>query len=392
MKQILSLMLCMIVLMPALFGCVLVDYNAPEDETKLPDEYKQFSCRTVENYAPQNIANGDGDQMLTVYTPADWTFESAAQKFNIQREGKTVGSFFPGMPQEHDENCLEHYDEVEESGVKVRVCIFKTDEKYGGFARAITFCYHDGIEERNLTFEVAYTELDEMALQTLIQLAKTTLDPMMRPPQKILILGNSFINTSKVGSALQQMMNIGGKSVVVEAVSRGYATVQSYVESGDYLERIRQGEYKMLFMCGFYQEDNVTYFNNIYDACKASGTTLFAFPAHNEKQSTINLLRERYGSKIHFVDWKGEIEMLIRTGLATEEQMCIDDAHKHSTPLAGFVGAYLIYQTIYQTPPPAITTDAIDTVTAANVLQGYIKIGEVIPKKEPGYYRISNFE
>jgi len=80
------------------------------------------------------------------------------------------------------------------------------------------------------------------------------------------------------------------------------------------------------------------------------------------------------------LDWKGELDSLIDSGV-NRWDLCYDDTYDHSTPLAGYVGAHMIYRTLFRQVPPA-TTDA--SPLAFNKIQeklgSYVKKdGKVIP-------------
>jgi hypothetical protein len=80
-------------------------------------------------------------------------------------------------------------------------------------------------------------------------------------PSSILILGNSFINSSNVGGILDEMIYNNNKSCDVRAISRGYATVDTYVNDSGLMSEISSGKYDIVFICGFYSIDEI---ENIY--------------------------------------------------------------------------------------------------------------------------------
>ena len=40
-----------------------------------------------------------------------------------------------------------------------------------------------------------------------------------------------------------------------------------------------------------------------------------------------------------------------------EDDFCFNDEHKHSKPLAGYIGAKMIYQSLFGVEPPALSED-----------------------------------
>ena len=166
--------------------------------------------------------------------------------------------------------------------------------------------------------------------------------------KKILILGNSFIRSSKIGETLSEMCK---NDYAIEASDINNAKVATYATDKTWVNKIKSGQYSAVFMCGFYADgDAVGNFKTIVDACKASSAKLAIFPAHNENNDTIKRAAKE-NPNIPLLNWKKEIEMLISTGVDTS-YFCIDDYHKHSTPLAGYVGAHMIYRAIYGEMPP----------------------------------------
>ena len=88
-------------------------------------------------------------------------------------------------------------------------------------------------------------------------------------------------------------------------------------------------------------------------ACSDSYTRLVLFPAHNENKSFIRQIEDRHPEVI-CLNWQEEINRLIKSSQcrAVYRDFCIDDAHQHTTPLGGYVGAHLIYRALFQEIPP----------------------------------------
>ena len=56
--------------------------------------------------------------------------------------------------------------------------------------------------------------------------------------------------------------------------------------------------------------------------------------------------------------------------------LCINDSHKHSTPLAGYVGAHMIYRAIYDEMPTAPMKNTITQSYIDSILGDYAYIGD----------------
>ena len=63
----------------------------------------------------------------------------------------------------------------------------------------------------------------------------------------ILILGNSFIGTSQIAAFLNDMLTQGNTQMTCKAISRGYATVQTYTTDAYLMETIAEGGYCYVF-------------------------------------------------------------------------------------------------------------------------------------------------
>lgn len=203
----------------------------------------------------------------------------------------------------------------------------------------------------------------------------------------MLILGNSFIGTSQIGGILKAMCAAGGQNTTVEAVSIGYATVSSYAEDGTFPELIRSGNYGIVLMCGFYNSDATEKLRHFVDACRASDTMLVIFPAHNESASVISSACSKWKDDAYVLDWKGEIDALIQYQGISRSDFCIDDQHQHSTPLAGFVGAHMIYRALYNRIPPAVSGLNMSTASARRYLGSYVDTGCFTKIDESEIYR-----
>lgn len=181
----------------------------------------------------------------------------------------------------------------------------------------------------------------------------------------ILILGNSFVGSSQIGAFLNDILTQRNTSMTCQAISRGYATVQTYTSDTALMESIAAGEYCYVFQCGFYTYPDATALQKMVTACKESNTGLVIFPAHNEQTGVINI-----ATGVPILNWKNEINAIIDRGVAYEE-FCMNDAHQHSTPLAGYVGAALIYQAIFKDVPPVLSQAPLTTQEVEQILGFY---------------------
>jgi len=230
------------------------------------------------------------------------------------------------------------------------------------FRHRYTYSYsEDGVFHR-ITLTINYGELDKAAQDALrkeVEYGEYTLNPRFNElselrDKRILVVGNSFIGTSQIGNVYNEIAERSGKEELMMAVSEGYATVKTYAESEYFINRVENGDWSAVFVCGFYTDMNQD-LGIIKRACEKSGTKLIIFPAHNENRAMIESAKRAYPSLL-CLDWKREIDELIAEG-RDKWDFCYDDEHLHSTPLAGYVGAMMIWRAIYGEMPSVDIND-----------------------------------
>lgn len=193
---------------------------------------------------------------------------------------------------------------------------------------------------------------------------------------EILVLGNSFIYSSNIGDIMNELFSNNGKDCYVYAISRGYASVNTYVQDSEIMSDIRAGYYDAVFICGLYGTWELDPLSILDAACTQSGTKLVIFPAHNEDRVTIDAA-ERNFKKAYLLDWKAELDALIESGVSKWD-LCVNDAHFHSTWTAGYVGAHMAYRAIYGEIPQNGVEYSHDQEMIDDILGDYVNTG-IIP-------------
>lgn len=322
----------------------------------------------------------NSDQALTMDLPIEWELSKTGNgQFAIYRDENLIGTLSLGEATDLSEwNVLKTTKET--TG---RIAVKQYLEKRAEGEATYRFRNVYSIKEENqiVTLTADYTEVADFTNRKL--LSSLSLTPLRTDAsfgvlsncqkESILILGNSFINSSKVGAILQEMLGNNGKSANVTHISRGYATVKTYIEDSNMMSRIRGGSYDIVFICGFYSSGEVQNLNTLKAACKASGTTLVIFPAHNENAGVVSSACSA-NSDLLCLDWKSEINALIKNGV-DQWDFCINDQHKHSTPLAGYVGAHMIYRALYNAVPKGNVYSYINQAEVNSLLGDYVKTG-----------------
>ena len=181
------------------------------------------------------------------------------------------------------------------------------------------------------------------------------------------------------------MQKMCGTNLSVEAQSRGYARVTTYVRDESVMNRIRSGDYAAVILCGFYDSESLANLEHMVNACASSNTKLAVFPAHNENRSFYGVASTLHSSVV-LLDWKAEIDSLISTGI-DQTHFCVADSHKHSTPLAGYVGAHMIYRAIFGKVPAGTSYSEVSQSEIA-LLGEYASTGIVSFSKPDATYPI----
>lgn len=356
----------------------------------VPDTgYLEIECREPSGYAAQLFSHPSSIYAMSFQLPEDWVIEKRSETvFSITRDGSAIGKVVSDSDGESSAWEVVKADTARSGELTFYIFIEKSvsSEKY---RYRITVPYEDGGEEKLLALTVNYEEMSEKALNKLKLYLKYkqvgilpelgTIDISKSKSKDILILGNSFINTSQVGAILQEMINECGKNSLSYAYSRGYAHVDTYAYDEEIMSSIRNGDYAVVFICGFHNNDQATHLSVMKAACDASDTALVIFPAHNEQTHSIKYAYEQVEG-VYLLNWKDEIQSFIDNG-GDKWNFCINDQHLHSTPIAGYIGAQMIYRAIFGELPDCTLSATISQSNVDRVLGGYVKSGIIYKTK-----------
>lgn len=325
--------------------------------------YRAMTCRasasvTWKTVRIRKIATSTD---LRVDIPSDWKLTAKGQNtYTVSRGGKAIG-YITTAPLPTAQEML---DTTTLSGDLQKICQVNWYRENGQNTVYRTFRFvnmQDGAPAFMMFWNIDYTELDDAAAERLAtSLAKNYNTDLVHPSQgngskKIAILGNSFVHHSfsGIGVLLEDMLTQGNKDYTVEVVCKGGQGLQAFSSDEALLNRIRSGEFCYVFQCGYYSAEAARKLSVIQQACDDSDTKLVIFPAHNEQMP--HIIEARLGhDRAYYLDWKSEVQSFIDNG-ANRWLFCYDDAHQHSTLLAGYVGAHMIYRSLFKEVPPALT-------------------------------------
>ena len=339
--------------------------------------FEDIVCEKTADFQRVGFSVKGTNVVVYAMIPKDWKLQKNKNGYDIINKTQTIGSIATSEPV-YPGSYNVFSGDMTNDGLQIIHsvdCIYA--DKDPSYIRTLCYKYD---ENKKIVLTVPYESVDSSAVVTMMNNAEKVLSSLEKNMgvlqlqdnrKRVLILGNSFVSTSKVGQILQTMC---GSDAVVEAHSRGYADVGTYAEDTEMLANIQKGNYSAVFMCGLYTSSDVADLLKLSDACEASNTKLAIFPAHNERRSMIDNAATVYPHAV-LIDWKAEINGLISAGVA-ESHFCVNDSHKHSTPLAGYVGAHMIYRAIFGKIPQ---TTSFDLVTPSQIalLGDYVTTGSI---------------
>ena len=227
----------------------------------------------------------------------------------------------------------------------------------------------------NLFLSIDYAQLDSGASQKLYNSIayigiERTLPEMNKASKTFLILGTNYISPShsKIDSILANMLASRGDGYSLDTNYMNNANLSDIVNNNELLPKIQEGKYAYVFLCGFHEYSNIADIekdlNTIIIACKEKNTGLILFPTFEESSAVITPIFKKY-ENLYCIDLKTEIENLINSGVGDNsptklkrENFVTSDGY--STPLAGYVGAHMIYRNVFGSIPPALTSDITD--------------------------------
>ncbi len=343
--------------------------------------YEDIECKTSKGTKFRYFSFDDKDNyVLSLSLPVEWTIDADDVGYSLSRDGEKIGSIKLGRTINMPTETVCYHEKNSSEGVAYEWSIISNGNT---FTHRIVYDCKMGENNRSITLDVKYEDLDELALKkarfsSSIKKSRTdsglgTINLSARPGEKpILILGNSFVGSSRVGAIFESMCEASSKNrydVIWD--SQGMATVSQ--NWSEYEEPMRNGSYAAVFMCGFYGSGDVIAFERFVDLCKASNTPIVIFPAHNESNGANAANSYSYA---HYLNWKGELDTLISNGVDRWD-LCVDDYYDHSLPLAGYVGAHMIYRTLFGEMPPILNEydNGLYHSTVTQKLGDYVQTG-----------------
>lgn len=370
--------------------------TSQEEDSGFLYPYEELECRIIPYYAWQTVQinNTSVGVDLQLQLPDDWVLsQSNANTINISRSGKRIGVITSDELEAPEDDFDLYIGNLGNTQTSTLITQHNQNNETV-YSHSFEICSTSGEKEYKINMRVDYTELDPISVKKIadevIVVARDNCFVNLENTngsKQVLILGNSFISTSKIGLFLSDMLNTANNDYSVNAVSIGMAGVITFANREEILNEISSGKYCYVFICGLYSTQSVDAVQTIKNICEGSNTQLILFPAHNENATMINLAVNNY-SDLPILNWKNEVDALINSGVSYND-FCVNDAHQHSTPLAGYVGAHMIYRTLFKENPPTLTYNApLSEDFVKMKLGNYISSGGEITNKNLQIFEI----
>lgn len=358
------------------------------DDSTLLNICQSIICRSNENYTEHRFSFGESDNLFSIIFPSTRLIKEADGEHVIYYGVNKIGYISAISDFSEDGwKVLETHNGGNSHITSASYIEYSYDNNNSPtFRHRFVYIFNDGDIERAISFYVNYKEADGLTVFKLRESAKVVskniytryYDLKDLSDGNILILGNSFIASSKIGNILNEMFMINNKSCSVTAVSNGYATISKYIADEEIMNDLSEGKYDAVFICGLYSEEDLVNLKYLIEKCKNSNTRVVVFPAHNEKDFLIDDLSFRYPD-IYCLNWKKELDMIISSGVRKYD-LCINDSYSHSNPIAGFVGANIIYRAIYGESPDFQAMKTVNPEEVKNILNKYIESEYILDK------------
>ena len=392
-----------------LCGCdALAIFDKSNDDTNIENEngnnvlqgngkdyYTELECRVPDGYSSQSFSYAEKRLAISLPHPSDWSFEQNSDGgFDVMREGNKIGTV--SRDGNENESWISVKNKIAGNDIcTVKYSIQKNLDIADTFRYFIEYSYVEDLVKMTMVLQIAYEEICEDYLEMLCDetvITSLTTEPnigvLSDIPQNrpVVFIGNSFIGSSKVDTIFKEMLRKEGKSLTVMTRAYGGAQLEDYANDTYLINEIKSGKFGTIFLCGFYGYSRSD-MKIIVDACEQSNTALAVFPAHNEYDSSIKLVQKHFPELAH-INWKAEVDALISNGVDPLD-MYVEDAHKHSTTLAGYVGAQMAYRAIFGEIPTKPISETISTSYVRAKLGDYVDRGFIYTSDRSGILYIS---
>ena len=357
--------------------------ESSSSESSTSDSYLDIERFEPKSFKNVSFAIKDSKSALTFEAPNEWSFtKTTSNEYDIKRGGNVIGGVLIGTMDDLDEWSI-----ISEKTKDRKTVIAKeyVEQKGTDYRYRWEYSYTEDSVQEQINIVVTCAEVPSLSSYRMLSTSifkQIYTEPSfggidniadIASPQ-ILIVGNSFVGTSNIGAILDDMLMSNGKNGLVNAISIGMGNIGRYSQDDYVLGEIATGNYDLVVMSGFYGSDDSASLRVIKEICDDTDTTLVTLPAHNE-----NITSARKASRtceVKCLEWKTEIDNFIDGGVS-KWALCINDSYYHSTELAGYIGAHMIYRAIYSECPSEPQSQTISQSEVDRLLGDYSSTGRV---------------
>lgn len=347
------------------------DSNTNNPSNENDKNYKEIKCRVVDEWKSVELVSNNNVLYLKVNIPSDW---NVTENGIIKIKNTQIGQITTKLT----ENFTNIYEEIKSENTllsdftassSVREYTANKETKYKRIIKISKLVSSGSL--LNLFISTDYSQLDDDAtekiLNSILNNGEYKPNPLLdkNTSKNILMLGNNNIENSKIDEYLSSLLNSGNKAAkVVSNQPVGGGEVNNFASNSAIMDKISSGEYSAVILNGFYSVENtIEPIKMIINACKKSNTLLILLPAFDDDIEIVNDILSNHQS-VYSINWKSEIEKLIKTGKNGITSLVSTDFHSNSnessTELSGYVGASLIYRTLFNENAPAISSNLPD--------------------------------
>ena len=164
--------------------------------------YEDIKCFIPSGFKNIYVKSPNDSLSLNLSLPKEWSITKSASALQIRRDGKNIGEIVAGIPKESRTSLYEYNTSF--LGVEVIHNIYRTSDS--SFEHVFNYIYkNENSKKREFTLKTRYEEVSKNTTIRIVDYATTTPAKtednigalkLTDNRKKILILGNSFINSS----------------------------------------------------------------------------------------------------------------------------------------------------------------------------------------------------
>ena len=202
-----------------------IETTESETEPQLVDtDYLTIDCTEPKSYTTRYFVLPESPFALLLHLSEDWSLEKQSKTvFKIRTNGRYVGMVVFGSDGEDGDWNVLSTDTMTSNKMQIEINIEKSISTLA-YRHRICFTFSENNETYKISLMADYQELSEKAISKLelySSYKRIGSNPQLgvinieNSRDSVLIVGNSFINSSKIGNILTEMVSGSGKKTQV---------------------------------------------------------------------------------------------------------------------------------------------------------------------------------